>query len=385
MLRSPTEPIRVCLVAPSLAIVGGQSVQADRLLRRLRSIPGLSVTFVPHNPRLPGVLTWLQRVKYLRTLLTEATYLVLLVTTIRRHDVVHVFSASYFSFLLAPAPALVIARLFRKPIVLNYHSGEAEDHLLRWRRTSHPIVRLADRVIVPSRYLVDVFRKFGFRAHAIPNFVDAEQFARRDRRRLRPAFLMNRHLEPHYNIACGLRAFGRIQREIPSARLVVAGDGSCRTELERLSARLGLQNVEFPGRVAPQSMAHLYANADIFLNSSSTDNQPLSILEAFAAGLAVVTTRAGGIGELVAHEETGMLVELDDDASLASAALRLLHDHALACRMIERARTYCEEHYGWPAVAGAWLAVYAELSGRGGRDDPFRARSKGAKLVTTAS
>lgn len=354
--------IRVCIVVASIDITGGQAVQALRLVEGLSREPGIKAELLPINPRLPGLLRLLQRVKYVRTLVTSLAYIASLLVKLPRFDVVHVFSASYLSFLLAPTPAVLIARLYGKPVLLNYHSGEAEDHLRRWRRTAHPVVGMAHRIVVPSRYLADVFGRFGFRAHTIVNFVDAEQFPRRGRRQLRPTFLMNRHLEPHYNVACGLRAFSLIQHEMPSASLVVAGDGSCRAELERLSAQLQLHNVAFVGRLTPPRMAEAYASSDIFLNPASIDNLPLSILEAFAAGLPVVTTRAGGIAELVEHEHTGLLVEIDDSAGLAAAALRLLHDNALAWRLIEQARAYCEQQYGWASVAEAWLRLYTELS-----------------------
>src|SRR5690606_5418823 len=193
---SERSPIRVCIVAPSLDILGGQAVQAKRLLERLSAQPAVRVEFLPVNPRLPGPLRMLQRIKYVRTLVTETVYLATLLLRLPRIDVAHIFSASYFSFLLAPAPALLIARLFGKKTLLNYRSGEAEDHLSRWRRTALPVLRRADRIVVPSGYLVDVFARFGLEAEAIPNFVDFDLFRFRERDPLRPVFLANRNLEP---------------------------------------------------------------------------------------------------------------------------------------------------------------------------------------------
>jgi hypothetical protein len=67
---------------------------------------------------------------------TSLLYVATLLAKVRKYDVVHVFSASYFSFVLAPTPAILIARLYGKKVLLNYHSGEAEDHLERWQRTA---------------------------------------------------------------------------------------------------------------------------------------------------------------------------------------------------------------------------------------------------------
>ena len=104
------KPIRLLLVAPSLRILGGQAVQANYLLQHLSGEPMFDVSFVAHNPRLPGTLRLLQRIKYVRTIVTSLVYCLNLLLKVPKNDVIHVFSASYFSFLLAPTPAIFIAR-----------------------------------------------------------------------------------------------------------------------------------------------------------------------------------------------------------------------------------------------------------------------------------
>lgn len=355
---TPRAPLRITLVGPSLDIVGGQSIILDRLLSRFRETPGVEVSFIPVNPRLPGPLRLLQRVKYVRTVVTSVAYVASLFARLRRTDVVHAFSASYWSFLLAPVPAMLVGRLYGKTVVLNYHSGEADDHLTRWR-SARLFAGLAHRIAVPSGYLEEVFARHGLEAHAVFNFIEGERIPHRVRGALRPRVLSNRNLEGLYNVACTIRAFARIQAEFPEAELVVAGDGSERGALEQLVAELGLRQVQFLGRVAPGDMPALYDAADLYLNSPDIDNMPSSILEAYAAGLPVVTTDAGGIPYLVRHEETGMMVAIGDDAALAAQALRLLRDPALVQRITRRAHEECMALYVWPAVRDAWLQLYA--------------------------
>src|SRR3954466_792174 len=93
--------LNVAIVAPSMGILGGQAVQAARLLRCWRDDPDVRAWLVPINPVPPGPFAALTRIKYVRTLATQISYWPLLVRELRRADVVHVFSASYFSFLLA--------------------------------------------------------------------------------------------------------------------------------------------------------------------------------------------------------------------------------------------------------------------------------------------
>ena len=106
-------PIRVCILAPSLDILGGQSRQAVRLTNGLRAEQSLHVDFIPHNPRLPRPLRFLQHIKYVRTLVTTLAYWTSLFTRLWRYDVVHVFSASYYSYLLSVAPAILVVKLYR--------------------------------------------------------------------------------------------------------------------------------------------------------------------------------------------------------------------------------------------------------------------------------
>jgi glycosyltransferase involved in cell wall biosynthesis len=352
--------LRILIVAPSFDILGGQAVQAARLLKALRAEQSLEVDFLPINPRLPGLLRKLQAIKYVRTVVTSLLYCATLLARVRKYDVIHIFSASYFSFVLAPTPAMLVAKLYGKRIVLNYHSGEAEDHLTRWRRTAIPTIRLADEIAVPSEYLVRVFARFGLQARAIFNTIETDVFRFRQRQPLRPLFLSNRNLEAHYGVDRVLRAFAIIQRHLPDARLTVAGDGSQRRKLEQLAEELNLQNVEFTGQVDHEKGFELYDAADIYLNGSEIDNQPLSLLEAFACGLPVVTTNAGGIPDIVTNERTGLVVQCGEYERMAREAMRLLQDENLAARIVNQARQGCEK-YSWEAVRSKWLSLYDQL------------------------
>ena len=247
-------PIRVLMVGPSLDIVGGQAVQAARLREELRKFPELEVAFQPVNPRLPGPLALLQRMKYIRTIATESLYLSQLALRVPRYDILHLFSAGYWSFVLAPAPGIVFGSLLGKKTILNYRDGQAEDHLTKFPRAVR-LMQRADRIAPPSDFLVDVFQRFGLRAEPIFNIVDSRQFPFRERMHLRPVFFHNRGMEPLYNVPCTLRAFARIQSKYPAARLTLAHDGPLRNDLENLSRQLNLRHVEFVGKVSQQECA----------------------------------------------------------------------------------------------------------------------------------
>ena len=359
--KNQTQKVRVLIVAPSLRIRGGQAVQAHRLLTHLQDEPEFAVSFLPHDPRLPRPFSFLQSIKYVRTIVTSFLYLLTLVVRIPQYDVIHIFSASYFSFLLAPAPAVLVAKWFGKKTVLNYRSGEAEDHLRTWPRTSLPILEMVDALVVPSGYLVDTFRKFGLKAKAIANVINFEKFKFSERQPLKPCFLSNRNLYPLYNVACILRAFRIIQDKFPEATLKIAGDGQQREYLKDLARGLGLRNVDFLGSVAPEEMNKLYDETHIFLNSPNIDNLPGSILDSFASGVPVVTTCAGGIPYIVTHDRTGLMVPRNDAEAMAASAIKLLESPELAMRIVRNAHKECET-YSWSAVRWKWLNLYSQLT-----------------------
>ena len=122
--------------------------------------------------------------QYLRTLLrgiNSSTYC----KRIPRFDIIHICSAAHFSFLLAPTPAVLLSRLYGKRTILNYRSGQLKDHYRSWHRTLGPTLKLFDRIITPSNYLVDLFAEYGVSSRSIFNTIERESFKFRHRAKLR--------------------------------------------------------------------------------------------------------------------------------------------------------------------------------------------------------
>ena len=363
--KRPAKRIRLCIMAPSLDIFGGQARQAVRLIAGLRSEHAVDVSFIPHNPRLPGPLRLLQRITYVRTIVTSLYYWLILLARVWKYDVIHIFSASYFSYLFCCMPAILIGKMYRVKVLVDYRSGEAEDHLRNWKLTAVPVLRLADIIVVSSGYLQSVFAQFGLRTRTIVDIVELDTFAYRDRKPIRPVFLTSRLHEPLYNVPCVLRAFALIQERFPDATLTVAGDGWMRPQLEELARELQLKNTEFVGRVDFARMPALYDAHDIYLTATDLDNMPGSVIECLACGVPVVTTDAGGVPYLVSHEKTALIVSRGDHRAMAAGAIRLLEDNELALRLTRAGRESARQ-FTWPEVRVKWLQAYSELSGETG-------------------
>ena len=198
--------LRVAIVAPSIDLPGGQAVQAERLINAWRGDPDVDAWLIPIRWALPRFIRAARRVRFVRTVIAEVCYAPRLLPALAHADVVHIFAAPYTAFLLAPLPALIAARALGRPTVLHYHNGEAPDHLQR-SRLALAALRRADRLVVPSHYLVDVFARFGLDAQPVANIIDPERFRFRERDPLGARILSTRNLHDLYNVACTIRAF----------------------------------------------------------------------------------------------------------------------------------------------------------------------------------
>lgn len=313
---------------------------------------------VPINPVPHPPFDAFLRIKFLRTIVTQLLYWPLLTRELRRADLVHIFSASYSSFLLAPLPALIVARLLGKPAVLNYHSGEAPDHLRRSAIARRVLRRHVDLNVVPSPFLREVMASFGIPARVVSNTIDQDLFRYRVRDPLRPRLLSTRNFEPIYNVACTLRAFALVQAAHPDASLTLVGSGSEEPALRALAGELDLRNVVFAGRVPPSDVHRYYADADIYVQTPAIDNMPLSILEAFASGMPAVSTDVGGVPSILTDGTHGLLAAPDDAGDVADQVLRLLNDPGWARRLAAAAHETCG-HYTWTIARKGWLSAYA--------------------------
>jgi L-malate glycosyltransferase len=361
--RNPEKRLKIGIVAPSLRYVGGQSVQADLLMRFWQNDGAVESKFIAVDSPLHFGFGWAEKIRGVRTAFREPSYFLDLWRRLKDVDIAHVFSASYWSFLLAPAPAWFIAKLRSKKVLINYHSGEARDHLRRFRSAKFVLAR-ADQIVVPSPYLVDVFREFGLHASVVPNVIDLSLFPYRERNPLRPHLVCTRGFSEYYSVDVVVKAFAEVQKEYPNAILDLAGNGPLETDVRKLAADLKLSNVNFTGVASRTEIGRCYDRADIFINASWLDNMPLSVIEAFGAGTPVVTTSPEAMPYLVDHERTGLLSPVGDERALASNVVRLLREPAVAAAL---ARNAHEEtlKYSWKVVREQWLQIYRALASKG--------------------
>lgn len=342
--------MKICIIGEFPPPYGGMAVQAEMLLTRLRT-EGISACSVKRNFSFEGKLAWIGRLKIIRSIFSYIIFNITLLKRIPRAGALYIFTNSYLNFYLYTISPVVFGKILGKKTILSYHGGLAQEFMRKQKHFfARYILKIADSVCVPSGYLRDVFRKIGISATVIPNIIDIRQFDFRIRNKLSPDFIVARHLSPEYNTEMIIRAFEIIHTRYPQARLKICGKGPEKPRLEKLTDSLRLRGaVEFLGTIENERMPQAYDSADFFLNGSSVDNVPVAILEAFACGLAVISTNAGGIPYLVRDGYNGILVNTNEYRAMAEKALTLFENQPLAKTLIANARNTLTE-YEWKNI-----------------------------------
>lgn len=267
---------------------------------------------------------------------------------------------SGLAFLWAEATSLLL-RLLGKKFILTLHGGAlpqfAQKHPGRVRR----LLSRGTIVVAPSRYLTHTMGAYRADIRVIPNSIVLNRYPFR-LRRPQPRLLWLRAFHEIYNPSLAVETLAILRRDVPEATLTMVGPDKGDHSFERCRARAcALQvndAVTFHPAVPKEKVPEMLSDGDIFLNTSSIDNTPVSLLEAMACGLCVVTTDVGGIPFLLRHDETGLLVPANDPSAMAGAVLRLLRNQEHAARLALNARAFVQD-FDVACVKAQWVSLLA--------------------------
>ncbi len=273
----------------------------------------------------------------------------------RNFDVAQVDVFSGPSFVWAEA-ATTMLRAAGKPFVLTLHGGALPEFARRHPRRVALVLHRAAAVTAPSSYLASTMKALRPDIQVIPNALDLSRYLFRHRQGVKPNLIWLRAFHRMYEPEMAIDVLARLAGKHPEVHLTMVGpdkDGSlgrCRAAaVERgVEGRVG-----FVAGVPKEQVPHLLASADIFLNTTTVDNTPVSVIEAMACGLCVVSTDAGGMPHLVRAGQEALLLPVGDAAAMAGAVERLLREPALAAQLSSHARAKAEG-FDWSAVLPQW-------------------------------
>ena len=230
-------------------------------------------------------------------------------------------------------------------------------------------------VVALSRYLHDELSRYGEVTDQIPNPLDRDAYPYRVREKAEPRIVWLRAFNAMYNPTLGPRALAELARLLreepnpltagtePHLTMIGAdqGDGSLQATAA-VTERLGIgDHVTLAGQVAKADVPQRLAQGDIFINTTNVDNVPITILEAMACGLCVVTTDVGGLRQLVSDEVDGLVVPRDDPEAMARAVQRIVNDPHLARRLSTNAGEKARAS-DWSVILPQWRSLIARVA-----------------------
>ncbi len=331
--------IRVCLSAPFPPPNTGLSTQALSLSDHL-SKEGAKVINLPN----------VKEFKFLGRYIFNA------ICTIKECDVVHILTASNWAFYRSSL-IILISKLLRKKVIIMPEGG-TEKFLRRRGFFAKPFLNLVDVICTYSGYLDKVYRKHGFETEITADFLSSD-FIYRERRQIKPVLLMTKALSPLYNFSCAIYSYIMILNYFPDAKLLIAGsDGPEGQRIRKIVQAYNLDNVTLLGDVDYEQMPQLYNQADILLNTTTADNFPRCLLEAFASGLVVVASDVGGIPYMIKDNDNGILVESNNPREVALRIIKLLNHPYLGYEISRNAREIFEKKYTWEKIKPKLQKLY---------------------------
>jgi glycosyltransferase involved in cell wall biosynthesis len=279
----------------------------------------------------------------------------------RRVDIVVVMVFSGLGFGAADVPSWIAKRL-HKPLVLALHGGNLPAFAGRHPTWSRRVLSRGDVLVAPSEYLAVAMSRLGFEARVIPNILPMESYTYRERRSSAPRLLWMRAFQDVYQPEMAIEVLRLLRSSYPAARLTMAGQDKGKFEdVRRLAQVHGLgDQVRFPGFLDAAGKQREFESHDIFINTSRVDNMPVSLAEAAAAGLPVVTTAVGGIPYVFRDKHSALLVTNGDAPAMARAVERLVELPDLTARLSRNGRMVAES-CGWTRVTSGWERLFGEM------------------------
>jgi glycosyltransferase involved in cell wall biosynthesis len=256
-----------------------------------------------------------------------------------------------------------LCRVSDIPYIPILHGGSLPQRLDKSKRLSDFIFNHSFINVAPSGYLKYEFNRRGFQnVVLIPNNIDIANYTFKIRKTISPRLLWVRSFGSLYNPTMALRVLAELKKTHPEAELCMVGqdkDGSM-LECQQLADQLGItQSVTFTGKLTKQAWLKLSEQYDIFINTTDVDNTPVSVIEAMALGLPVVSTNVGGIPYLIDNKIDGLLCEKGNFQDMYEKIKELLSNVDFAIEMASNARKKAES-FDWVVIKENWCKILNE-------------------------
>jgi len=257
-----------------------------------------------------------------------------------------------------------LLRLLKKPTLFVLRGGNLPDFAARWPWRVRHLLNSAAAVVAPSGYLQAAMQPYRVDLELLPTPLDLRKYPFRLRDHPAPHLVWLRSFHAVYNPCLVPRVLKLLTGEFPEVKITMLGpdkkDGSLQ-KMQQLAGELDvLERIETPGAIPKREIPAWLDRGDIFINTTNYDNTPVSVMEALACGLCVVSTNVGGIPYLLEDGVTGLLVPPDDPEAMVGAIRRVLTEPGLAERLASGAQARMSA-LDWAGILPGWIEVIEKI------------------------
>lgn len=254
--------------------------------------------------------------------------------------------------------------LFKIPTIFHFHGGNIPAFLSTHPSWSSRVLNRVMYSVTPSEFLQMSLEQYGIKAIRIPNCINVESYPFIQRIKIDPILVWLRSFHHIYNPELALRTMELLQKDFPDTFLAMAGMDKCDGSLQKtqaLSLTLGLNDrVEIASQIKKSDVASFLNKGNIYINTTNIDNTPISVLEAMACGLCIVSTNVGGIPYLLEDGVNALLVPPNDPVAMTTAIKRILTEPGLVEKLSTNARKKAEQ-FDWSSVLPMWENLFQDV------------------------
>ena len=283
-----------------------------------------------------------------------------------RYGVAQIDLYADLAFVYAEVMAASLSVL-RCPYALTLHGGALADFALRSPGRLQRLLKSADAVTAPSPYHQEGLRQFRSDIRVVRNGLDLSLYQARRLTAARPLLVWVRAFHETYNPLLAVEVIRLLSAECPEMELLMVGpdkgDGTYGQTVGHVRAYGLSDRVRIVEAVPKTEVPLMLREGDIFLNTTDVDNAPVTVVEAMACGLCVVSTNVGGVPRLLCDGRDAILVPPRDAAAMAGAVRRIVGDPPLASLLSANARIAAEA-FDREAVLTVWEELLWEISGK---------------------
>jgi len=275
----------------------------------------------------------------------------------KRTNYVLIDTYSTQNFYYAYSCALV-CQLLRLKYIPILHGGNLPNRLQTHPKLSATLFKRAHINCAPSYYIKEAFKREGYtNVIYIPNSISLSAYPFKAREMSTIKLLWVRSFSTIYNPKLAVRVLhGLLERGINATLCMVGPDVDGTLTQTQAYAKTLQVEVTFTGKLSKEEWIALSADYNVFINTTNFDNMPVTVIEAMALGLPLVSTNVGGLPYLIQQNITGVLVPPNDAEAFIEAVLSLQNDRLHRERLIENARVHAET-FNWDTVKALWIAT----------------------------